>query len=227
MLTVAPLASGQARYYLALAGNATGYYVDENGLEPAGVWYGRGAEEFELSGRVEADHLSRLCEGLDPHDPEKRLVRNALTETRKHGDDLCFSAPKSVSVAWALASEELRLDIQKVLHRAVRDALDYIQDTCGFARVGAQGQRVEPVPLAFALFEHASSRAGDPQLHVHAVCPNLARHGDGHTTAIDSTNFYHHMMAGGASSRLARRGPARARIRNRTRPRALSHRRRR
>ena len=203
VLTVAPLASGQARYYLSLAGNATGYYVDETGLEPEGRWYGPGAQEFGLSERVEADHLSRLCEGLDPHDPEKRLVRNALAETRKHGDDLCFSAPKSVSVAWALSSPELRAAIEKALHRAVRDALDYIQDTCGFARVGAQGQRVEPVPLAFALFEHASSRAGDPQLHVHAVCPNLTRHADGRTTAIDSTNFYHHMMAGGALFRAS------------------------
>jgi Ti-type conjugative transfer relaxase TraA len=203
VLTVAALSSGQARYYLSLASSAASYYIDEKGIEPAGLWYGPCAAEFGLSGVVEADHLSRLCEGVDPHDPEKNLVRNAKTEGRAHGTDLCFSAPKSVSVAWALASPELREAIEAKMHRAVRDALDYIQDQCGFARVGAQGQRIERVPLMFALFEHSSSRAGDAQLHVHAVCPNATRHANGRTTAIDPTSFYHHMMAGGAVMRAS------------------------
>ena len=203
MLTVAPLASGQAHYYLSLASSATSYYVDEKGIEPAGLWYGPCAAEFGLSGVVEADHLSRLCEGVDPHDPEKNLVRNAKTEGRAHGTDLCFSAPKSVSAAWALASPELREAIEKAMHRAVKDALDYLQDKCGFARVGAQGQRIERVPLMWATFEHSSSRAGDAQLHVHCVCPNATRHANGRTTAIDPTSFYHHMMSGGAVMRAS------------------------
>ena len=70
----------------------------------------------------------------------------------------------------------------------------YIQDTCGIARVGAQGQRIERVPLMFARFEHSSSRAGDAQLHVHCVCPNITMHHrpqgkKPHTTAIDPTGF--------------------------------------
>src|SRR4051812_39070683 len=182
---------------------SVGYYVDEKGLEPAGVWYGPGAAEFGLSGIVQAEHLSRLCEGVDPHDPENKLVRNAKTEGRAHGTDLCFSAPKSVSVAWALASPELREAMEAAMNRAVRDALDYIQAQCGYARVGAQGQRIERVPLLFAIFSHSSSRLGNAQLHAHCVCPNITVHGvrpNGrlHTTAIDPTAFYHHMMAGGA-----------------------------
>nr|MBA3389855.1 relaxase domain-containing protein [Rubrobacter sp.] len=89
------------------------------------------------------------------------------------------------------------------MHQAVRDALDYIQDQCGFARVGAQGQRIERVPLMFALFPHSSSRAGDVQFHIHAVCPNVTKHAGGRTTAIDSTAFYHHMMSGGAIFRAS------------------------
>jgi conjugative relaxase-like TrwC/TraI family protein len=107
MLTPAPLSSGKAHYYLSLT--ASSYYTESP--EPKGYWYGDGAKEFGLSGEVQAEHLCRLCEGFDPH-TEARLVRNAgVTEgprARKHGDDLCFSAPKSVSVAWALAPEELR-----------------------------------------------------------------------------------------------------------------------
>jgi conjugative relaxase-like TrwC/TraI family protein len=208
MMTVAPLASGQANYYLSLASDASGYYVDQKGLEPAGMWYGAGAQEFNLSGIVSADVLKRLCEGFDPESPDKRLVRNAGKDNRKHGDDLCFSAPKSVSLAWARSSAELREAIEAAMHQAVKDALDYIQDACGYARVGAQGQKIEKVPLMFALFEHGSSRAGDAQLHVHSVCPNITTHGINkngkvRTTAIDSTHFYHHMMAGGAIFRAS------------------------
>jgi conjugative relaxase-like TrwC/TraI family protein len=201
VLTVAPLASGQAHYYLSLTASA--YYTEAP--EPDGRWYGLGAEEFGLKGTVQPDDLTRLCEGYDPQDPSRHVRNAGQTDgprARKHGDDLCFSAPKSVSVAWALATPELREAIQAKLHQAVTDALDYIQDTCGYARVGAQGQQLERVPLAFALFEHASSRLGDPQLHVHAICPNLtlrtSQDGNIRVTAVDSTEFYHHQMAAGA-----------------------------
>src|SRR5512135_891379 len=101
VLTVAPLASGQAHYYLSLTASA--YYTQAP--EPEGSWHGLGAEEFGLKGTVKADDLIKLCEGYDPQDPA-RHVRNAGQHegprARKHGDDLCFSAPKSVSVAWAL-----------------------------------------------------------------------------------------------------------------------------
>src|SRR3954470_15218397 len=141
MLSVAPLASGQARYYLSLT--AASYYTEAP--EPEGRWYGLGAEEFGLKGTVRPEDLTKLCEGYDPQDPSKH-VRNAGVEegprARKHGDDLCFSAPKSVSVAWALATPEMQEAIQKAMHRAVRDALNYIQDACGWARVGAQGQEL-------------------------------------------------------------------------------------
>ena len=200
MMTVAPLASGGAGYYLSLANSATGYYVDAKGVEPAGRWYGAGAAEFGLSGVVIAEALNHLCEGRSPAEPGKYQVRNAGTEKRAHGSDLCYSAPKSVSVAWAMASPELRAAIEAATHRAVRDALDYIQDTCGFARVGAQGQVLKAVPLTFALFEHSSSRNGDVQLHVHVVTPNLALHSEPkkRVTAIAPGGFYDHQMSGGA-----------------------------
>ena len=165
MLTVAPLANGQANYYLSLASGATSYYIDTKGLEPAGRWYGAGAAEFGLSGIVTSKALNSLCEGMAPEDPAKLRVRNAETEKRAHGTDLCFSAPKSVSLCWGLGSDEMRKSIEAVLHRAAKDALDYIQDTCGYARVGAQGQQLVRVPLTFALFEHSSSRNGDVNFH--------------------------------------------------------------
>lgn len=198
MLTIAPLAAGGlnggSRYYLALAGSATGYFVKDRALEPAGYWYGHGAKEFGLSGEVTAEPLTRMCEGYDP-ETGKPVIRNAgVTEgpkARRHGFDLCFSAPKSVSVAWALASEELREEISKVMHRAVRDALDFIAEYAGVARVGKDGKQLVNAPLTFAVFEHSTRRRGDPDLHVHAVCPNMTINPiNGRKIAIYGVPFY-------------------------------------
>lgn len=202
MLSVAALSQGPG-YYLELAN--INYYAE--GGEPLPVWHGTAAAELGLSGVAERLHVERLCSGFH-HETGKALVRNAgVTEgdkKRNPGHDLTFSAPKSVSVAWAMADEALRKAIEIKHQEAVKQALDFIEDKAGFARVGSQGQEVVKAPLLFALFEHGTSRAGDPQLHTHALCINLTVHEDGRrTTAIDSTHLYHWKMAGGAMYRAA------------------------
>jgi Ti-type conjugative transfer relaxase TraA len=189
-------------YYLSLT--ASSYYLDAP--EPQGIWYGLGAEEFGLKGDVAPDDLIAMCEGYDPRD-RTRHVRNAGKDTRYSGDDLCFGAPKSVSVAWALADQEMRDQIEGKALKAVKDALDYVQAACGYARVGAGGQELKSVPLTFAIFSHSSSRLGDPHLHFHSLCPNLTLHetsyGKLSVTAIDSTLFYDIQKAAGALFRAS------------------------
>ena len=102
-----------------------------------------------------------------------------------------------------MADTALRKAIEIKHQEAVKEALDFLESKAGFARVGKQGQEVVKAPLLFALFEHGTSRAGDPQLHTHALCINLTVHPDGRTTAIDSTHLYHWKMAGGAMYRAA------------------------
>lgn len=197
MLSVAPLAQGPG-YYLELAN--INYYAE--GGEPLPTWHGTAARELGLSGVAQREHVERLCSGFH-HETEKGLVRNAGTPERNPGHDLTFSAPKSVSVAWAMADEALRKAIGVKHEEAVKQALDFIEAKAGFARTGKQGQEVVSAPLLFALFEHGTSRAGDPQLHTHALCINLTVHEDSRTTAVDSTHLYHWKMAAGAIYRAA------------------------
>jgi conjugative relaxase-like TrwC/TraI family protein len=201
VLSVAPLAQGPG-YYLELAN--INYYAD--GGEPLPTWHGTAARELGLSGIAQREHVERLCSGFH-HETQEALVRNAGTtegdKRRNPGHDLTFSAPKSVSVAWAIADPALRKAIQIKHEEAVKQALDFIESKAGFARVGKQGQEVVKAPLLFALFEHGTSRAGDPQLHTHALCINLTMHPNGRVTAIDSTHLYHWKMAGGAMYRAA------------------------
>ena len=48
-----------------------------------------------------------------------------------------------------------------------------------------------------ATFRHRASRAGDPQLHTHAVVANMALGPDGRWTALDARPIYAHAMAAG------------------------------
>ncbi|MBI1213744.1 MAG: relaxase domain-containing protein [Alphaproteobacteria bacterium] len=197
MLSVASLTQGPG-YYLELAN--INYYAE--GGEPVPLWYGTAAQEFGLSGIAERHHVERLCAGYH-HETQRPLVRNAGTPHRNPGHDLTFSCPKSVSVAWAMADTALRKAIEVQHLYAVREALDFIEAQAGFARVGKQGQELVKSPLLFALFEHGTSRASDPQLHTHALCINLTVHPDGRITAIDSTHLYHWKMSAGAIYRAA------------------------
>ncbi len=197
MLSVAALAQGPG-YYLELAN--INYYAE--GGEPLPLWHGTAAKELGLSGIAKREHVERLCSGYH-HETEKAVVRNAGTPERNPGHDLTFSCPKSVSVAWAMADTPLRKAIEIKHQEAVKEALDFLEAKAGYARTGKQGQEVVRASLLFALFEHGTSRAMDPQLHTHAICINLTVHPDGRMTAIDSTHLYHLKMAGGAMYRAA------------------------
>jgi conjugative relaxase-like TrwC/TraI family protein len=170
--------------------------------EPMPFWHGQAAALFGLSGVAEKEHVERVCAGFDPHEPTRKLVRNAGKETRNPGHDLTFSAPKSVSCAWSIADPELRRAIEEAHRAAVKAALSFLEEKCGFARIGTDGQERTRVPLLFALFDHGTSRADDQQVHTHALLINATRHHDGRTTAIDPTEFYHWKMAGGSVYRL-------------------------
>lgn len=197
MLSIAALTGGPD-YYLRLA--SVSYYTQ--GGEPLPIWAGAAAQEFELSGIARPEQVEKLCAGFCPETGE-RLVFNAGKESRNPGHDLTFSMPKSASVIWATADEGLRQAIQAAQLKAVKQAISFLEEKAGRARIGKQGQEIVKCPLLFALFEHGTSRALDPQLHTHAVLINVTMHPDGHTTAVDSTYLYHFKMAGGAVYRAA------------------------
>lgn len=206
MLSVKALAAGGDAYYARMV---SGYYLHEDGQEPAGIWFGRGAPEFGLEpgSAVRRDHLERLAWGFDPHSPEKKLVWNAGRTDghapRSPGVDLTLSAPKSVSIFWALSNEETQRRLEKLVLSAARQTLSYVEDYCGFARVGKGGLARDQVPLTFALFPQSSSRENDMQLHIHCLLLNITRHADGRTTAIDPTTVFDHQFAAGSLFNVA------------------------
>ena len=198
MLSISPLSGGDQGYYLQLCN--VNYYTE--GGEAEGQWHGLAAREFGLSGTVDREHLERLCNGFDHLTGEKPLVQNAGVlegaKARKPGDDMCFSADKTVSAIFAVADDDLRAKIRQAQDRAVNAALDAAQEYAGLARVGRDGQHYVSAPLLWAKFPHSTSRAEDPQLHTHVLMLNLTQLDNGKTRTIDSTHVYHWKMALGS-----------------------------
>ena len=110
------------------------------------MWSGRQAEGLGLVGRVEADDLQRLLEGRDPttgtplgHPLVDRTTANGSTVRAVAGFDATFSAPKTVSVWWALTGDPGLLEAHDV---AVAAALEHLERFGATTRVRADGRRL-------------------------------------------------------------------------------------
>ncbi|MBU2764753.1 relaxase domain-containing protein [Acidithiobacillus ferrivorans] len=195
-------ASAEA-YYEHLA-EQDDYYL--KGQEPPGQWQGKGAAALGLSGAVSREDFAAALRGYKPGAdgaiPEA-LVQNA-GEKHMAGWDLTFSAPKSVSVLWALAPEDVQAKLAAAHDEAVTEALKFVEDHASFTRRGKGGTIQEKVNgLLVSTFQHGTSREQDPQLHTHSFVHNVAERQDGTWGSIDGRNFYRWKMASGAYYRAA------------------------
>tara|TARA_R110001592_G_scaffold215877_1_gene469300 strand:- start:6634 stop:9150 length:2517 start_codon:yes stop_codon:yes gene_type:complete len=190
MLTISPIRN--INYYSDLA--KEDYYLD--GGEPNGVWLGKGAKLLDLSGNVDNEKYINVMHGYTP-DKKYDLCQKSGKKHR-HGWDLTFSAPKSVSIAWARASDELKQKIQNAHFEGVKQALSFIEDHAAVTRRNKLGMMREKVTgLVAASFEHATSRAQDPQLHTHCLIGNVVPRADGSWGTLESRDFYLWQKAAG------------------------------
>ena len=91
--------------------------------EPMGKWVGSYAEKRGFANQlVHRGEMERGLRGFDPKTGQA-LSNNAGDERHKPGYDLTFSAPKSVSIAWASAPDELRDKIGAAHQKALESAI--------------------------------------------------------------------------------------------------------
>lgn len=192
MLSISAMSGGQGAYYTGLA--REDYYLE--GGEPPGIWEGKGARMLRLKGMVDKDVFASAFMGLDAKGSP--LVQNAGNEKRQPGWDLTFSAPKSVSVLWSILPEKMGAEIRAAHLEAVKQSCAYLEEVAGWTRRGKGGQHREKAGMLMGLFEHGTSRAGDPQLHTHALVLNIGLRTDGTSGSLESKPLYEHKMAAGA-----------------------------
>lgn len=150
-----------------------GYYVDEDYYladdQPAGIWIGRGAIALGISGREISDEYHSIMQGFAPNG--KTPLCSVPGESHQPGWDLTFSAPKSVSIVWAVADHSLREKISDAQLVAVKRAISFLENHAAFTRREHAGQRRERVDgLVAATFEHETSR--DIQSPTSHPCPS-------------------------------------------------------
>jgi conjugative relaxase-like TrwC/TraI family protein len=195
MLSIGKLVVGQQRYYEQQVAEGRDDYYSSRGEAP-GEWTGAGARALGLEGRVSAEQFNALIAGSDPRDPSARLRDGP--DPKVAALDLTFSAPKSVSVLFAVGGEEVAGELVAAHEAAVRAAVEWIEDTAVLVRRGPQGHiRLPGEGLIAAAYRHRMSRALDPQLHTHVVAANLTRGPDGRFTALFGTPIYRAAKTGG------------------------------
>ena len=167
------------------AGHAGGYFSKEDyylhGDDPGenSLWCGRGSRDLGLESPVREEEFRALCRGEDP--VGNRLVAprvsrepgsGALIERHRAGNDCTFSAPKSVSIAYAAGVE----GIKEVHDAAVLSVLGHMEVHYSHYR---SSDGIRNGGMVAAKFDHATSRNIDPQLHSHVFVVNAVRTEEG------------------------------------------------
>ncbi|AIT82527.1 MobF family relaxase [Novosphingobium lubricantis] len=182
MLSVAGVrsASGAANYF------AKDDYYTVEGSSEISAWGGEGAEAIGLAGEVSKDAFEGVLNGILPSGEAVAQVEN-----RRAGYDLTFSMPKSASIMAYVAGDKRVLEANMA---AVKQTMAWLEKNLAEGRRDIEGRKV-PVQtgnLVYALFQHDTSRALDPQAHIHAVIANLTRMPDGKWQALHADKLWSH-----------------------------------
>jgi conjugative relaxase-like TrwC/TraI family protein len=178
LLSVANVSAGQASSYY----EKDDYYVRDEG----GLWQGELKDKFDLPDGITKEDFDRF---VNQHE-------------ERAGFDLCFSAPKSVSIAFC--REENREDVLDAHNRAVAETLKHIEENELYARVtnNRKTEYVKTDNFLCGKFNHFVSRNQDPQIHTHCVVLNNTEVG-GKPYAISNENIYRNKMLYGQMYRNA------------------------
>jgi conjugative relaxase-like TrwC/TraI family protein len=169
-----------AKYFHFLGSEHAMEYFSEKG-KIDGFWQGKLAEKEGLIGKeVTQQDVERIA----------GMVKNG----ERLGLNITYSAPKSVSIAYAILGDNR---IKEVHENAVRAANEWIEKNLVMTRQGKGGkERIQASGIAVANYTHETSRSHDPQLHTHAVILNsVERSTDGQIRALEPQKIYEYQKA--------------------------------
>jgi conjugative relaxase-like TrwC/TraI family protein len=188
------------------------YYTKEG---DSGSWYGKGAEELGLVGKINPKDLEKIAMGQDQDGNQlielKKSDLNEDGERKRAGQDLTFSAPKSVSVLYEMAKahgdEKLANEIVKAHKDAVKTTLNFVEREYIQTREQIDGERyqIKTGKLVAAIYTHDTARSVDgkidPALHDHAVAMNMTQKEDGTWKSLETKAIFENQLAIGAHYR--------------------------
>ena len=174
-----------------------------------------GVKSDEITAEARANILAgRMADGAEISDRQYQKILDT-SKTRIGYIDLTFSAPKSLSVAWAFAPTKAE---RAIMHQAHNDAIDSVMKTIeveiGRARMGIGGKKgFEPGSIGWVSFDHYAARPtveiirpdvdgspttelhtltgtggrvpGDMQIHTHVAVLNVVETASGRVGGLD------------------------------------------
>lgn len=184
-------AGGASEYY-----TATEYYIDG---ESKSSWGGGAREAVGLKVRtVGGKALENLLNGKSA-DGTPLTDKAASGQERHLGIDITFSAPKSFSI---LAQGPLRKPLLKILKDANAKAMAFAETHLVETRVTDPESKeqisIGDQKIVYASFVENTSRANDPDLHIHNPLPNLALGEDGKFRAMHNRKLFNNSYLLGA-----------------------------
>lgn len=196
MLSIGKMVARSEEYYLRTVAAGREEYYTGSGEAP-GYWIGQGAAELGLFGEVAPEDLREVLAGFSSGGDVLTAGRVDPTH-RVSGFDLTWSAPKSVSLLYALGDPDTSAIVRRVHADAVAQSLGYLERRALRLRRGAGGERhIAAKGLVAAAFMHRTSRSGDPQLHTHVLMANVAQGSDAKWSAPDARLLYFHARTAG------------------------------
>jgi conjugative relaxase-like TrwC/TraI family protein len=203
MLTISkPLSSSQAQTYHAKEFMSAEQNYWKQGDTVLGEWQGQMAEQYGLTGGIDAQYFARLSEGQNPLTGEQLIRhRNGQEYTTAEGNtvkpvehragwDATFSAPKSVSLTALVGGDDR---VREAHRQAVTTALTELERYTQ-ARIGGNHAAETTGKFVAAKFEHDTARPVDgyaaPQLHTHAVIFNMTERADGSARAVQPQSYF-------------------------------------
>lgn len=140
--------------------------------------------------------MTAVCrDGVDPlTDDALGRPYGRFDDGKRHavvGYDVTFTAPKSVSVLWALADDATRVIVYDAHRAALASSLEFAEQRVIRTRIDEAGRhQVHTRGMVAAAFDHWDTRAGDPNLHTHVVIANKAQGPDGAWRSLDGRTVH-------------------------------------
>ena len=155
------------------------------------VNHGKAAEMLGMRGHTKREEFITLSRGTQPGTTARiREAKPNPEDKERFGHDLCFSAPKSVSMALHIGRDNRVFEAHT---QAVKETMDAAEKLLAQARIQVNGVRsvVNTENLAMVLIPHHTSREGDPNLHTHVYVMNGTLCPDGKWRSLSHESLVH------------------------------------
>lgn len=185
MLSVVPIKSSSisSGYYLKQDGN---YYIENQKDKELYQWFGKGAKELGLEGAIDLKDYENVYSGKLPNgDMIGKKMPDGSIKGRP-GYDLTFSMNKDLSLIICATADKALSDYFLKAHiDAVKTVMIDVEKKVQARTTKDNVTTFETTKnITAALCTHFSSRAGDAEVHTHALVANATKRSDGAWRAL-------------------------------------------